>query len=193
MQGSPDALKTRPTQSHRFQEAFFGKGRKILAAVAAEYQTTGSAVVFPSPEPEFDLTRLTSRNRVVWYPQNGKRRITIIDSFPRAVWVFRVAINYRMLLKNREITSMKERGNEISLTISSDWLLATFLSLVLPLHWHELFFSRANLMKWSSRWRASSFSCERKKSEQKTQLIIVKVDFVFVENVFVTGQERNDN
>ena len=65
------------------------------------------------------------------------------------------------------ITLIKVRGNEICLTISSDWLLATFLSLVLPLHWHELFFSRANLMKWSSRWSASSFSCERKKANEK--------------------------
>lgn len=107
-----DALITRAAQPHRLHEAFFGYRRKVLAAVAAKDQPTIPTVMFPSPQPELDLTALAAGDGVIGNPEDGKRRISIIDSFPRAIWVFRVAINHRMLRKRGKF-ARHETGNQI--------------------------------------------------------------------------------
>jgi hypothetical protein len=70
-----------------------------LTAITTVDLTATPAVMFSSAEPKLDLTALTARDGVIGHPQDGKRRVFFVDCFPRAVRVFRVAINDRVLEK----------------------------------------------------------------------------------------------
>lgn len=85
------------------------------------------------------------------------------QSPPRNSWSSPSCSRSRDAIKVNRLCNDVTAKSITGLTISSEWLLATCLSLEL-LHWHELFFNSANLMKWSSRWSASSLSWEKNTS-----------------------------